>query len=526
MTTDQTTPLLQPQTAGAGAQRLPALRRQRSYRIWWVADTTALLAGGIYAFVLPLILLALTGSPVQAGTLAAVGLAARASLTLLGGSAADRSDRARMMLLGGICGAALTSALAVASFSGSLGVAVLCVAHVLMELRGGYFGTVTNAALKDVVHPKQLGRAMAANQGRDSALMLGAAPLGGLLLGLGAGFALLAVSFLQLLAAASGFALRGPLRAAEAGSRPVENSPAGSAQVSPGIAAGMRWCFAKPQLRSLLILITVINIGTNGLNTTLIYGLQQRGEAPWVIGLVSTFMGLGMFAGSLFAGRLIEKVRTGVLACSCLSVLGGAMLLMGFNTHLVWLGTMLLVAFLSVPALNASVGGYFMAVVPREMAGRANSLILFMALSALPLAPFLTGLGLQWLGMGPTLVFFSSLVIVATVAAWCSRHVRGIPHPDRWTSEPASAPSQTSAEAEASEDLGALGAGPTQVQGEVTMKNNPAPESSASTGRLGLRRIPSSVQRNHHAPSRMDQEFRAQRDRNLSSPRNEQWIYL
>lgn len=58
----------------------------------------------------------------------------------------------------------------------------------------------------------------------------------------------------------------------------------------------MRWCFARPQLRSLLILITVINIGTNGLNTTLIYGLQQRGEAPWVIGLVSTFMGLGMFA--------------------------------------------------------------------------------------------------------------------------------------------------------------------------------------------------------------------------------------
>lgn len=525
MTTDQT-PLLQSQMADTGAQRLPALRHQRSYRIWWVADTTALLAGGIYAFVLPLILLALTGSPVQAGTLAAVGLAARASLTLLGGSVADRSDRARMMLLGGICGAALTSALAVASISGSLSVAVLCVAHVLMELRGGYFGTVTNAALKDVVHPKQLGRAMASNQGRDSVLMLGAAPLGGLLLGLGAAFALLAVSFLQLLAAASGFGLRGPLRAAEADSKPVENSPAGSAPVSPGIAAGMRWCFARPQLRSLLILITVINIGTNGLNTTLIYGLQQRGEAPWVIGLVSTFMGLGMFAGSLFAGRLIEKFRSGVLACSCLSVLGGAMLLMGFNTNLIWLGAMLLIAFLSVPALNASVGGYFMAVVPREMAGRANSLILFMALSALPLAPFLTGLGLQWLGMGPTLLFFSSLVIVATVAAWCSRHVRGIPHPDHWTSEPASANSQIEAEARESADVVPAEGELPQAQGEPSMKNHPASRSSVSAGRLGLRRIPSSEQRNHHAPRSIDQEFRAQRERYLSSPRNEQWIYL
>ncbi|MDV2976119.1 UNVERIFIED_CONTAM: MFS transporter [Actinomycetes bacterium ARC8] len=525
MTTDQT-PLLERQTAAAGARRLPALRHQRGYRIWWVADTTALLAGGIYSFVLPLILLGLTGSTVQAGTLAALGLAARASLTLLGGSVADRSDRACMMLTGGICGAALTAALAVAGMSGSLSVAVLCVAHVLMELRSGYFGAVTNAALKDVVHPKQLGRAMAANQGRDSVLMLGAAPLGGLLLGLGAGFALLAVSFLQLLAAASGFALRGPLRAAEASSKPMEHSPAGSRPVSSGIAAGMRWCFARPQLRSLLILITVINIGTNGLNTTLIYGLQQRGESPWVIGLVSTFMGLGMFAGSLFAGRMIEKFRTGVLACSCLSVLGGAMLLMGFNTNLIWLGSMLLMAYLSVPALNASVGGYFMAVVPREMAGRANSLILFMALSALPLAPFFTGLGLQWLGMGPTLLFFGSLVIVATVAAWCSGHVRGIPHPDHWSSEPASANSQIEVEAKESAGLVSAEDEPTQVQGEPSMKNHPASNSSVSSRRLGLRRTPSSVQRNHHVPSRVDLELRAQRERVLSSPRNEQWIHL
>ncbi len=519
------TPLLQPPADTTGARRLPALRRQRSYRIWWVADTTALLAGGIYSFVLPLILLALTGSPVQAGTLAAVGLAARASLTLLGGSVADRSDRARMMLSGGICGATLTSALAVASISGSLSVAVLCVAHVLMELRGGYFGTVTNAALKDVVHPKQLGRAMAANQGRDSVLMLGSAPLGGLLLGLGAAFALIAVSFLQLLAAASGFALRGPLRAAEAGSDPMENSPAGSAPVSPGITAGMRWCFARPQLRSLLILITVINIGTNGLNTTLIYGLQQRGESPWVIGLVSTFMGLGMFAGSLFAGRLIERFRTGVLACSCLSVLGGAMLLMGFNTNLMWLGAMLLIAYLSVPALNASVGGYFMAVIPREMAGRANSLIMFMALAALPLAPFLTGFGLQWLGMGPTLLFFSSLVILSTIAAWCSKHVRGIPHPDHWISEPASAGEQPPATFEATADLGSVDVAPRSIQGEVSMKKHPESPSRVFS-RVGLSRVPSSEQRHHHAPRDIDQEFRAQRGRNLSVPRNEQWIYL
>ncbi|WP_347037251.1 MFS transporter [Glutamicibacter halophytocola] len=165
-----------------------------------------LLSGGIYGFIFPLMLLAATGSPVLAGSLAALGMAARASVILAGGAMADRTDKARMIVIGSLCGAAVTAALALGIGSGSLPVPLLCLAHVLMELRGGYFGSTTNAALKDLVHPKQLGRAMAANQGRDSVLMLGSAPLGGVLLGLGGGIALLAVAVLNLIAAASGFA--------------------------------------------------------------------------------------------------------------------------------------------------------------------------------------------------------------------------------------------------------------------------------------------------------------------------------
>ncbi len=417
--------------------RLPPLRRQRNYRIWWLADSSALMAGGMYSFALPLILLAVTGSPAQAGTLAAVGLAARASLTLAGGSKVDRSDRARMILLGGLCGAALTSALALASFTGSLSATLLCIAHVLMELRGGYFGSTTDAALKDIVHPQQLGRAMAANQGRDSVLMLGSAPLAGTLLGLGAGAALLVVSGLQVLGAACGLALRRPLRAAEEETRQRREKADGQENqpVAHGIMAGMRWCFAKPQLRSLLILVTTINVGSNGMMTTLTYGLQQRGEPAWVIGLVSTFMGLGMLAGSLVSTPLIDRFRTGVLACTCLCVLGGSIILMGANTSLYWLGAMLFLAFFSVPALNAGVGGYFMAVIPREMAGRANSLIVFMALAALPLAPLLTGFGLQIFPMGPILIFFGSLVAVSAIAAWLSPHIRSIPAPAQWVEQ-------------------------------------------------------------------------------------------
>src|SRR5690606_27187674 len=170
------------------------------------------------------------------------------------------------------------------------------------------------------------------------------------------------------------------------------------------------------------------------------------GEAPWMIGLISTFMGAGMLLGSLAATSLIEKFRTGLLACTCLSVLGGAMFLIGFNTSLPWMATMLLLSFLSVPALNAAVAGYFMAVIPQDMSGRASSLITFMALAAMPLAPLATGVGLEWLGMGPTLTLFGLMVALAAVGAWLSPHIRNIPGTQSWELVAVSGPAEPSAE--------------------------------------------------------------------------------
>lgn len=393
-----------------------------------MADTSALLAGNIYQFILPLLLLAATGSPAQAGLLAALGLLARASLTLTGGAMSDRADRSRLMVLGGLCGAFISGALALAAFSGSLGAAMLCLGHILMELRGGYFGSVTNAALKDVVHPAQLGKAMAANQGRDSALSLGAAPLGGALLGLGAGAALLLVSLMQVASSIAGRLLAAPMKRAMRVHRVQENAE----PLARGAVAGLKWCFARPQLRALLILIVIVNLGTNGMVTTLIYGLQQRGEPAWLIGLISTTMGVGMLLGSLVATKLIDSIRTGLLTCICLTTLGAGITLMGLSDSLWWMGAMLALSFFSVPALNAGAGGFFMAVIPHQMAGRASALITFMALLALPLSPLLAGLGIQVFGMGPTLLFFGSVVTISAIFAWLNPQIRKIPGTDQW----------------------------------------------------------------------------------------------
>ena len=431
-------PVLPHADSSAQALQLPALRHQRDYRNWWCADTSALLAGSIYSFAIPLLLLALTGSPAQAGLLAAVGSTARIGLTLSGGSLADRANRSRLMVLGGTLGAVLTGTLALISWIGTLGAAVLCIGHVLLELRGGLFSSATDAALKDVVHSKQLGRAMAANQGRDAVLSLGGAPLGGLLLGLGAAPTLAFVAIFQLLSAIFGRTLAPVMaRAERTAAADPQHQP--SAQ---GILSGLRWCFSRPQLRMILWVMVAVNLGVNGVVTTLVYGLRYRGESTFSIGLVSACMGVGLLLGSLAATWLIDRVATGILACLGLSTLSLSMLLLAVNGELWWLGLMLAAAFASVPALNAAVGGYFMAIVPRDMVGRANSVMMFMAMVAMPVGLVVAGAGVELAGMAPTLVFFALLTTLATLAGWTSRQIRSIPGPALW-SESTAAPAAT-----------------------------------------------------------------------------------
>lgn len=511
MTSFPASPLTQPTPR-------PALHTQRSYRLWWVADTSALLAGNFYAFLIPLLLLAATGSPAQAGALAALGLTARTVVTLAGGAMADRRDRSHMIVFGSLLGAILAGTLTLLAFVDSLTAIVLSVAHVAMELRSGYFGSTTNAALKDVVHPDQLGRAMAANQARDSGLALLAAPAAGALLGLGAGLALLCITAAQLIAAGAGRALRAPLRAARAKSSAVE-----ATGVRDGVLAGLRWCFGHRRLRILLLIAALINLGTGGMSTTLIYGLQQRGEAPWVIGLITTAMGVGMLFGSILASRLIERFRTGLLACSCLSVLAAGIVLMGLNTQLWWMGTMLALAFLSVPALNAGVGGYFLATVPHELAGRASSILLFMALVAAPLAPILAGLGLQLLGLSTTLLCFGALVALAAVAAWGSRSIRTIPRPDQWQ-EPT--PHDAMSAATLNHEHPRSEAKTSHLEGEIIMKTTAPTHQTRTTHGSPAHKTSHSEARQHHAPFAHSAEFRRRKDEQRSTLRQEQWIYL
>ncbi|WP_460435778.1 MFS transporter, partial [Angustibacter speluncae] len=185
--TTAATPLAPSATSPSGppSARSPRLLRQRDYLVWLAGDTSGALAASVYGFAVPLLTLVVTGEPALAGLVAAAGALGRVAGTLPGGVLADRHDRRRLMVVGGLLGAALTGLLAGALVTGVLDVWWLLAANAAVGLRTGLFGSASNAALPAVVPRDRLGAALSANQGRDAAIAMGGGPASGALLAAG-----------------------------------------------------------------------------------------------------------------------------------------------------------------------------------------------------------------------------------------------------------------------------------------------------------------------------------------------------
>ena len=69
-----------------------SLWRSRSYLVWLVSDTGQALGASLQFFLIPLLVVLVTGNAAAAGTVAAVGLTGRLATTLVGGVLADRHD--------------------------------------------------------------------------------------------------------------------------------------------------------------------------------------------------------------------------------------------------------------------------------------------------------------------------------------------------------------------------------------------------------------------------------------------------
>lgn len=460
------------------------LWRNTRYLTWLVSDTSKGLAASLFGFAIPLLALIVTNDPAQAGIIGGAGMVARLLTTLAGGILADRHPRILLMLFGSLIGVLLSAAFVLLAVADALTFATLLVIDVLLAARTGLFDVAGESAIKEIVPSEAMGRAQAANQGRDAALQLAGGPLGGLLLGVGGWLVGVAMTACHLIAAVTAWLLRREVRragiedtGADAGadavspgevpyrartgqrvdgghadaeaddpvfptaseSHPTSASAAASMAASASqanawaeIREGFGWLLSRPDLSGVLLITTIINLGFNAAITTVVYSLQQSGHSAVLIGTLSAALGAVMLVGAVISPLLIPRVGAGKLAILSLACTTAGAAAVSIITEPWPIAAVLAASVFLLPSLNAALLGYFMVATPTQLLGRANSAAGVMSMGALPLAPLIAGFGLAWIGREWTILACAALCLVSVALALGNRSLRALPVEAGW----------------------------------------------------------------------------------------------
>jgi MFS family permease len=144
------------------ARLVPALLRQRDYRLIWSAHTGSVVGDGLHAIAITW----LTFSTLGAGApgLAALGIALvipSLALGILSGTLVDRWDRRRVMVYADLARAAIAGLLAVSVSAGLVSLPVVIAAGIGMILASQFFGPAQGAVLPSYVATDQIVQANA-----------------------------------------------------------------------------------------------------------------------------------------------------------------------------------------------------------------------------------------------------------------------------------------------------------------------------------------------------------------------------
>lgn len=403
----------------------------RPYVLWLISDTANGLAFALVSFAIPMLALVLTDDPAAAGTIAAVGVLTRLLSSIAGGIIADRFSRTRLMIMGGILGSIATAIFTILAAMGSLSFVALLIFEFVLALRAGLFGVAGEAVLKDVVPASVMGRAQAANQGRDAALNLAGSPLGGVLLGVGAWLLGAVMLIAKVLGTIFAWLLgRAEPRAARA---PIPAEPAeGGRSAWREFREGLVWVWNRRDLRMVVLVISIINLGLGLTSATVVYGMQQSGVPIEVIGLASGLIGVGMLLGAFLAPFIVTRINVGVVLVVGIGAMAVMPLILKGQEDPLGIALVLGIGIMTLPAVNAGMSGYLLVATPTELMGRVTSVLQIVGMGLAPLAPLIAGFGLAHIGRSGTLSIAFAISALAFLVGLLASRVRQIPTESEW----------------------------------------------------------------------------------------------
>jgi len=390
-----------------------SLLKNRNFMLLWSGQLVSWVGTEVTGIALPLVVLSLTGSYAQAGTIAAMRGLVYVVLAIPAGVAIDRWDRRTVMIIGNIGSGVAMSSVCIAMLFGHLTIPQL---YIVGIIEGSFFvfaNLARFASFPRVVSKEQFPAAAAQSSVADNIALLTGPPLGGFLFQV-------AGAFLTFFADAASYFINA-FALLFVTARLQEDKEETQTALLRDIREGIQWFLRQPTIRLLNILTAGGTVVTSGLYLLIIWIAKQHHSSSFVIGLVFALGALGGIIGSSFASRIHKSFRFHTLlrATTLLNCLIFACYAFAYNDLL--LATITAALYMVNPLYEVTTATYSAAVIPDRIRGRVLSLTRLVVLASNSLGYVITGWLLQYLGSTWTIsILFCLLLVLALITMFSS----------------------------------------------------------------------------------------------------------
>ncbi|MFJ5726871.1 MFS transporter [Streptomyces paradoxus] len=401
----------------ARARRLDtwrSLATNRDFMVLWGGFTVSSLGTALSNLAIPILALAISGSPLLVGLVSAARLAPYILLNLVAGVLIDRWDRRWVMVASDLGRFGALATVPVAYALDALTIGHLAVVAFVEGVGHVFHNVAQLSALPRVVPAKHLATANGLNEVGDSVASVSGPAISGVLIAqarnstLGAVYGYVVDAVTYLLSGVALLFVRTPLQA--------EREPRRERSLWGDLREGMSYLWRQRLLRLLMVMTTLVNLFQAPLYlSTIVLATDDLDVDTALVGLVFSIAGLGPIVSALASGRLHERFGLRFLTLGPVLLWAVAAALTAGAPSVALLALGLTLTNVLWPVYSVAVVSFRLSRTPDELQGRVNSAFRTLSMGVEPLGVALGGVLVSTLGPRP-LLWASAAGLLVTFA--------------------------------------------------------------------------------------------------------------
>jgi MFS family permease len=390
--------------------------RNRDFRLLTGGQVVSQLGNSLQGLALPLIVLSITGSTAQAGTILGISTATYLIAGLAAGAFVDRWDRKRTMIWCELGRAALTVTVPIALLCNAISMPQLYAVAIVTGILTVLFQTANSSALPHIVPAGQLPDALGATQAMGSATGIVGSAIAGATYAVARAIPFAFNVFSFVVSALT-------LRAIRPDFQETQQNPSGQ-RLLREIHEGLSWIWRQPVVRLLTVVEAADGIRFGAGYLLIIQLARHAGANPTRVGLVFTGAAIGGLLGGLLASRVVRRHRLGRVAITMLWI--EALSFPLYAAYASWL-FIALVAFLEsvlTPIYSVAMDNYRLAITPDRLRGRVNGALSTVVTGATAVGTILGGVLLTKVSAPAMAIGSGGWLLALAVLTTASRTIR------------------------------------------------------------------------------------------------------